>query len=298
MEGVTLFEADSEEQVEALLEGERSALGVVLPEGFDTSLQGGGRPEVTFISREEGSDEAWAAGALVIQVIEELSGREPVVRLRERALGKPRSEGIGSTMPDVMGRLGLKGYFVVLWVLIGITMNGSFLVPTLLVEEKETKTLDAMLTAPASYRDVVVGKMLVGMSYSVVTALVVMGLNDGFSGLPLLSILVVLVSSLAITLIGLLIGGLLDNLTALTTWAGFIMLPLMLPGMLAVLPLDSLGPLVNQLLQVVPTYHLVVSLSLALVGDGSRVWGGLGVLALQGLALFGIVVWTLRRREA
>ena len=108
---------------------------------------------------------------------------------------------------------------------------------------------------------------------------------------------VVLLASVALTLIGLLIGGLIDNLTTLNTWGSFVMLPLMLPGLLAGVPLGTLGPALTIPLKAVPTFHLVRGLGLSLSGKGGEVWMNLGILAVECVLLFGAVLWSMRRRE-
>jgi len=58
-----------------------------------------------------------------------------------------------------------------------ILMMGIQLVPTLLFEEKQTKTMAALLVSPASISQVVVGKALVGFFYVMVAASVVFAIN-------------------------------------------------------------------------------------------------------------------------
>jgi ABC-type Na+ efflux pump permease subunit len=54
-----------------------------------------------------------------------------------------------------------------------ILMMGIFLVPSLLFEEKETRTIQALLVSPASIGQVVGGKALAGSFYILVTALMI-----------------------------------------------------------------------------------------------------------------------------
>ncbi len=107
-----------------------------------------------------------------------------------------------------------------------------------------------------------------------------------------------LIASVALTLIGLLIGGLIDNLSTLNNWGSFVMLPLILPGILAGVPLGTLGPALTIVLQVVPTFHLVRGLGLSLSGKGEEVWLNVVILAVECVVLFVAVLWSIRRREA
>jgi ABC-2 type transport system permease protein len=298
LDSVTLFNVKSLEELEDTLEAEKAAIGVVLPSGFDQALQDGAMPNVELIYPESPED-AVGVERIILQLIEGISGRPPVVDVARRPL-RPASveadEGDQSLL-NVFSGLDLQSYFIILWVMMGIAMNGSFLVPTLLVEEKDRKTLDAVLVTPAGYADVAIGKVLVGMLYSLLTALIVMSLNNGFVGAVVFSVAVIVLASLALTLIGLLIGGLIDNMSTLNTWGGFIMLPLILPGMLAGIPLDNLSPVLSMPLQIIPTFQMARGFAFALSGDGAKVWLSLLILAVECLVLFAAVLWSMRRRE-
>ena len=58
-----------------------------------------------------------------------------------------------------------------------ILMMGIFLVPSLLFEEKETKTMQALLVSPASIGQVVIGKALAGSFYILVTAVMIFAIS-------------------------------------------------------------------------------------------------------------------------
>jgi ABC-type Na+ efflux pump permease subunit len=272
----------------------------VLPENFDSELQAGNRPQVIFIYPED-LESSRGAQRVVLQVFELISRRDPVVQLDLQPLHPPsvadeaQDAGDGD-ISSLMQEIDILTFFVILWVMMGVTMNGSFLVPTLVVEEKEKKTLEAMLVTPASYLDVVGGKILVGMLYCLLTSLVVMALNQGFVGDVSASILIVVLASACMTLIGLLIGSVIDNLTSLNTWASFIMLPLLLPGILAALPLNLPGILAT-IFRAIPTYNIVRGLALSLTGRGGEIWLSAAVLAVETVALLAAVFWFIRRRE-
>jgi ABC-2 type transport system permease protein len=293
---LTVHRALSEKAVSAKVREEKAALGVVLPTGFDLALKNGARPTVGLILDAQNQNAA-RAKQVILQTLDAISGRPPVVRIVERSLTPLAGSQSSESREAFLEGLSLQKYFVVLWVMMGITMNGAFLVPTLLVEEKDKKTLDALLVAPVSHADVVLGKLLVGIAYSLLTALIVLSLNQGFEGDVDFTVAIVLVSSFAMTLIGLLIGGLIDSLSTLNTWGGFVLLPLMLPGMLSAIPLGQIGEVLSALFGLVPTYHLVQGLGMSLNGKGVQAWGNLLILAGESVVLFAAILWTLRKRE-
>jgi ABC-2 type transport system permease protein len=300
MEGVSLFVADSPEALRQTLDSESAALGVELPQDFDSELQAGNQPQVTLIYPDD-LESSRGAQRVVLQVFELISRRDPVVQLDIQPLHAPSESEAAQADTDgdissLLQEVDILTFFIILWVMMGVTMNGSFLVPTLVVEEKDKKTLEAMLVTPASYLDIVGGKILVGMLYCLLTAFVVMALNQGFVGDVWASIIIVILASACLTLIGLLIGSVIDNLTALNTWASFIMLPLLLPGILAALPLNLPGVL-QTIFRAIPTYNIVRGLALSLTGRGGEIWLSAAILAVETVALLAAVFWFIRRRE-
>ena len=62
-----------------------------------------------------------------------------------------------------------------LLLLITFGMSGALVVPLLLVEEKEKHTLDFLLTSPATLTEIVTGKAITGVVYSLLIAGVLLG---------------------------------------------------------------------------------------------------------------------------
>ena len=103
-----------------------------------------------------------------------------------------------------------------------------------------------------------------------------------------------MLGSLFVVGVGLLMGGVFRNTNQVNTWSSVVMLALMAPGWVGTL---SPNPVVDQVLQAVPTYYLAWVLGLALAGEAApgRVAVDLAVLAGSALVLLGLVVWSLRR---
>jgi ABC-2 type transport system permease protein len=186
-----------------------------------------------------------------------------------------------------------------MWLVLALAGTGAFVVPTLLAEEKEKHTLAAVLVSPASYVDVVAAKAIVGLIYALLIAFILLALNGGLVGnLPLL-FTAILLSSLLVVEIGLLMGGLFENVAQVNTWSTFVLLPLMLPGMLSeVFP--SFPGVMEVVLRLIPTYYTVDAVRLALAGQATwaNVWLDLAVLGGCSVALFAAVVWSLKRERA
>jgi len=98
----------------------------------------------------------------------------------------PKIEGMLSQALDRTVKIKLESNFIfpptkgVLYISL-VTVNsivlilsiGLFIVPSLLIEEKETKTMQALLVSPASITQVVVGKALAGLFYLLVSSILI-----------------------------------------------------------------------------------------------------------------------------
>ena len=110
-------------------------------------------------------------------------------------------------------------------------MVGIFVVPYLLVEEKEKGTLKAVLVSPATYADVVAGKGLVGLFYALLVAVILLLLNGGFGGNVVITLLSVVLGSIFLVQVGLLMGAAFKAINQVNSWSSIVMIVLMLPGM-------------------------------------------------------------------
>ena len=143
--------------------------------------------------------------------------------------------------------------------LLGSLLVGTGLVPNLLVEEKEKKTLRMLMVSPASFADVIVAKLLVGLFYQFLLALVAIAITGGFGiggQIPQLLVFTLLGSLFSIS-VGLLIGSIVNTTNAAGASGGAM-------SFLYVLPLFFVGPLaqllgsspVTQLIKILPTYYI------------------------------------------
>ena len=90
-----------------------------------------------------------------------------------------------------------------LLLLITFGMSGALVVPLLLVEEKEKRTLDFLLTSPATLSEIVTGKAFTGVVYSLLITGVLLGLNHKLIGNWPLTLLTLLSGLLFVVAIGL-----------------------------------------------------------------------------------------------
>jgi len=138
--------------------------GLAVPDDFDQILEAGGQPELDGYL-------AWAKRMKADQfktdyeaLIEEMVGQPVGINLEGNIVYPPPDSGLWLLMVTVTP-------------VTVILMMGINLVPTLLFEEKQTKTMGALLVSPASISQVVAGKGLAGLFYVIVSAGVVFAIN-------------------------------------------------------------------------------------------------------------------------
>ena len=94
-------------------------------------------------------------------------------------------------------------------------MLGSFLIPAnLLVQEKERKTINAILVTPVKTSDVLIAYGVLGVAVSMIMGTLVIFFNVGFSQ-PLLLFIPLILGSVLVAEWGLLAGLLAKNVTVL-----------------------------------------------------------------------------------
>ncbi|HEX6649821.1 MAG TPA: ABC transporter permease [Pyrinomonadaceae bacterium] len=173
-------------------------------------------------------------------------------------------------------------------------MIGAMVVPLLLVEEKEKRTLDFLLASPASLKEIVAGKALTGVAYSLLIAGLLLVFNrQNVGNWPLTSV-TILLGLLFVVAIGLVMGSVLNNTMQVNTWAGTVLIVLLAPSF----PSIGLPAAIETAMRFVPTYYLTEALKLSLGGSGlSKTWGHLAVVLGCSFIAFGAAVWALRRRN-
>jgi ABC-2 type transport system permease protein len=162
------------------------------------------------------------------------------------------------------------------------------------VEEKEKRTLDFLLASPAGLKEIITGKALTGIVYSLLIAGLLLGINRQLVGNWPLTLLTMLVGMLFVVAVGLFLGSLLNNTMQVNTWASSVLILLLAPSF----PSLGLPSAVDTAMRLIPTYYLNEAFKLALVGGvSSRIWVHLTVVFLSAVAAFGGAAWFLRRRN-
>ncbi len=177
-------------------------------------------------------------------------------------------------------------------------MIGISLIPNLMIEEKQAKTLDVILVSPASATHIVAGKAIAGLFYGLLGCAVALSV---FSYLILqweLAILAAVLGTLFMVAIGLLLGIYADVRSQLQLVAWFAVIPLLTPVIL--IALEGLVPRgAIAVMNWIPTVLVAKIFRLSLTPNATFANYGLELAVVVGstLALLALVVLMVRRQD-
>ena len=283
---IKVVDTDSAQTAKAEVEKIKAAGAVVVPANFDADVTAGKQPQLTVYFNNTKND------------IEQ-SGFRRLVERQVGSLVQPpavlnwiniRDEPESPTARE----FNFSQMMLPLLLVLTFGMTGALVVPLLLVEEKEKRTMDFLLTSPAKITDVIGGKAFTGVVYSVLIAGVLLALNRQLVGNWPLTALTVLLGLLLFVAVGLLMGSLFETTMQVNTWASLVLIVLLAPSF----PIPGSPAVLETAMYAIPTYYFVEALKLSLDGSGSlRMWGHLAVVFTCTVVTFFAVNWALRRQQ-
>src|SRR6185503_11807175 len=219
-----LVDVDSAATARDEVEKIKAAGALVIPAGFDADVTAGKQPKLTvYVNNKKNSIEQASFRGLVERQVKSLDQRPPPaeitwINVREEA---DSQTGRGINLSQML---------LPLLLLLTFGMTGALVVPLLLGEEKEKRTMDFLVTSPARLSEVIVGKALTGIVYSVLIAGVLLALNRQLIGNWPLTMLTILLGLLLIVAMGLLMGSIFQTTMQVNTWASLVLLVLIAPS--------------------------------------------------------------------
>ncbi len=259
--------------------------GLAVPDDFDQVLEDGGQPELDGYV-------AWANRMKASQLktdfeeqIEELVGQPVRINVEENIVYPPSDSGLWLLM-------------VTITPVTVILMMGIQLVPALLFEEKQTKTMSALLVSPASIGQVVVGKALAGLFYVMVSAGVVFAIN--WAGVVHWEVVLLFVLGIGVfgVGVGLVLGSFFErqqDVVGLTMLLLVVFIGALFVNMLGL----DIPAVVQAMLPWVPSVALAEIIRFVFLESTPwvQVWTNLGSVLVISLLLYGVVVWKVRRSD-
>lgn len=279
------------DEVTRLVSKGSAAAGLVIPPGFDADVAAGRTPTLTVV-RPSGTQSPGASYVETVldPVLRQMAGQRPPALTATEAAGSSTG-GFAS----LAATLGTRKFLVMGTLVLLVAMIAIYLVPVLVTEEAEKKTLNALMMV-GSQADVVAAKAVVGVVYTAVSVpllLVVTGLRPADPALFAAGVI-----ALAVSLIGfgLLFGALVRNMNQLNTWSSVPLMVLIMPTFLVVLELPTWA---QWLMAASPSNQAMRLLADGL--SGKELMGGwalaFAVIGAWAVAGYGLLLRTLSRRE-
>jgi ABC-2 type transport system permease protein len=188
-QGLRIDEVNSEEALrQAVTEGQYAA-GVALPPDFTDKLLSGQRPTVGVYFGPDTPDEVKKAMQSLIEELAYIQTGQPLpVEISQEIVGV---DMVGDQIPP---RDRLRPVFAVL-----LLITETLFLATLISEEIERRTIQAVLVTPAKVRDLLGAKGIVGVSLAFGEALLFVAIVGGLATQPLPIVVALLLGAMLVT---------------------------------------------------------------------------------------------------
>jgi ABC-2 type transport system permease protein len=296
-------EVDSEQELQAAIDGGKARAGMIIPDGYGQKISGGGQAQISFIL--DGSDPTVASTALsAAQMIGQSYATDV---LAERMARRGSAAAIQAPLevltqvwynPDL-----ISAYFMIPGV-IGVILQAlaSILTATAIVRERERGTIEQLIVTPIRPLELIIGKLLPYTLLSFLNTFEVIALGHWWFGVPVRGNLLLIALLSGLFLLSSLGIGILASTTAntqqeamLTVW--MTLLPsIFLSGFF--FPLEAMPPALQAISYLTPLrYYLVIIRSLLLKGVGMEAFGQETIaLIVFAVVIMGVAALRFRKR--
>jgi ABC-2 type transport system permease protein len=280
-----VMEMASRDRIERYVAGQSiPVLGLVLTENFDQTISGMGGMTL------EGYMAHWLSEKDV----------ESTITFFERQLSESVGQPLTVDLTMVYSRSDSRGYpwMAGTAVLFTLVMGGMYVIPHLMLEEKQTRTMDTLLVSPATYTELVAGKALAGGVLAALAGVIALAVNSVLIQHWWVAILACVSGTLFVVAAGLALGTFMESRQQLTIW-GFLIMALMLaPALLSTFD-PLLTDVVRAALQWTPSLSLLNLVRSSFSEQVTLQSIGLDLAVVLGWAavLYTFNIVLLRRRE-
>jgi ABC-type Na+ efflux pump permease subunit len=279
--------ADSREDMEAqVVQATGVWIGIVLPADFDALAQSGADIQLEAVAAH------WADPQKTTETAAYFGEQLSLAASADVWIGPVEGKLYPSVDSSGQPVLNLLTQFLMLVVV------GFAIVPLLLVEEKESRTMDILTVSPAGYAQILIGKLLAGMTYGLCIGIVIALLNlKQIVHWDILA-LTIFLGALFVVAVGMLIGVLADSPTAAAFWGSPLLLLSALPVLFEAFFTGTWPAWLTDLFSWFPTSVIMrmFRLSIAGVAPAQMVWRSAAVLLASAAAIYALVVWIMRRK--
>lgn len=282
LEGIEVTFVDTRGEMLGLVENNDADAGLFLPQGFDEQVLGGEQPPLEFfVGGESLASNRIILAVTALELIRNIEGAEPPVEVMVNQLGEEAVDIDIRLLPMLL--------------MLVVAVAAGFIPAASLVQEKEDRTLSALLVSPASIGDVLSAKSIFGVLLALITGFATLLLNDALLGRAGTHFVILLVASLMMAELGMLLGIWAKDVNSMfAAWKGGAVL-LFFPAIFYIFP-----DLPQWIARLGPTYYFIDP-AFRVVTENAPFSELAGTLAIGGLiiaALLPVVVLAARRLEA
>ncbi len=192
--GLRVVVLDDEAELRRAVTAHEFDAGLVLAPGIDDALAAGEQPPLEFyVSGSSLASTRVILGVTTLGLLREVAGQSPPVDVVVTQLGDE------SYVP-------LEDRLMPLIVAYAVVIAGMFLPALSIVDEREKRTMDAVLVTPTRLSEFLFGKALLGVLLAMAMGLITLAINNAFAGQVLAMVLFLLVGSVMMAEVGLMLG--------------------------------------------------------------------------------------------
>jgi len=257
-------------------------MGVTLPGNFDEdALSGNSIVLPAYVWGESLAKNRGILLASINSAVRQLAGQEVPVHIETTTLGDAQSVPWSDRLLPLV-------------LLYAVTMGGVMVPASLMVDEKQKRTLTALAITPATLGDILAAKGLMGVILALVMSIVILLMNQAFGVQTGLLMIVLGLGAVLAALFGLVLGVLIKDITTLFATIKGIGILLYAPVFVYMFP-----QIPHWIGKIFPTYYMLEPIvEISQRGGGwSAIATDVFILIGLDLILVGVVVFVLRRTK-
>jgi len=193
LEGIAVTVLADPDDLRSRVEAHDFDAGLVLAAGFDEAIRSGSLPELLlYISGESLASDRVVLAVTTIDLVRGITGEPSPVDVEVVSFGEDSLELSLRLLPLIM--------------IYAVALAGAMVPALSLVEEKENRTIDALLVSPVSVRQVMAAKALLGVILALATGVMTLAINGAFGGEYLAIIAALTVGAVMMAEVGVILG--------------------------------------------------------------------------------------------
>jgi len=283
-QGLEIHVAESKDELEDGVIAHEYVAGIGIPGDLMEKLASGRRPQIDLYFASGAPEEAQAAvSSLIRELIYAQTGQPLAVDFATQVL--PGPDMAGEQIPP---RDRMRPLFAVL-----LIVFETYGMATLITEEVEHRTIQALLVTPVSVKDLFAAKGITGITLAFGQGALFLAFVGGLNHQPAIIILALLLAALLVTGVGFLIASLAKDMMSVLAWGVLALVILVIPGMGVMFP-----GVITGWAKAIPSYYVVDTVDrVANYGSGwPDIWQNLVILVVFDVAFLLIGMVALRRR--